>query len=521
MTKRRLAGLAAAAIAAVVFAAPASQAYPDARVETQLRPDFGLLLRPPIKRRKPHKPRYRRDYRHGHGYPGHGYPGHGPWTGPLRDVAFVDCAQARGPNDINYALSTLAPGGTLILRAGGAPCLDSVRITRPVTIQGDGGRPWRGRRLGERRGEWMNLPVHLKARAGQVCIDVAPMGVGEVILRNMVIESTEGGDQPCIYSEGANLRLESTVVRYAGDGAAIYVEGGTFEAFEDSLVDANTYDRAIFTEGAVVKLRDFLVTGSAAIGLDITPSGNQDSHLEDVELWTKPASPVFGTPSVGIAVNASRTLGRLRIDRARICGFGIGLWTQGSNVVSMHRSQICRAGKGVQAAGGDLRIEDSTIAANVLGIQVGAAYPVTLNNNSFYGAREWNVFLEPGARRPLGANNQFYSNGAKDCRWRRMDRRHRAWRQYERERRRRGRDYMYLQPAHRYRLGVCQDPGSANTDFFDYEQQYGYDRSAEYYGVQQWNPEEVWNDPLAAPTDQDYQAYPADAPYEEPLPPAY
>ena len=524
MTKfpTRSLGLAVAFAAAALLAAPQTSAYPDAKVETQLRPDFGLLLKPPL-RRKPRKPHRR--YGPGHYRPDYGH-GYRPWDGPLRDVAFVDCGQARGPNDINWALDSLAPGGTLIIRAGGAPCLDSVRINKPVTIQADGGRPWRGRRLGEARGDWTVLPATLKARAGQVCIDISPIATGEVILRNMVIEATEGGDQPCIYSEGANVRLESTVIRYAGDGPAVYVDGGSFHAYEDSIVDANTYDRAMYAEDAVVMLRDFTITGTPAIGLDITPSGSQDSVLEDVAFFTKPASPVFGTPSVGITVSPSRTLGRLRIEGADICGFGIGLWSAGSNLVLIDRSRICRAGKGVQAMGGEVRLENSIVAANVVGVQVGAAYPVTLNGNRFYGAREYNIFLEPGARRPLGANNEFYSNGAKDCSWRRMSRRHHRWREYERERRRRRRDELRVPPIHRWGLGRCMDPGGFDRNHFSYEQSYGYDDPNGFYGAQPWNREEVFEyegaaeEPYYEAAPAGAEPAPAEAPPQDAPPPA-
>ena len=46
MTKR-LIGMLAAAVAAGLLAIPTAEAYPDARVEAQTRPDFGLLLQPP------------------------------------------------------------------------------------------------------------------------------------------------------------------------------------------------------------------------------------------------------------------------------------------------------------------------------------------------------------------------------------------------------------------------------------------------------------------------------------------
>ena len=48
MTKRTI-GVAAAALAAALLAAPSIEAYPDARVEAQTRPDFGLLINPPLR----------------------------------------------------------------------------------------------------------------------------------------------------------------------------------------------------------------------------------------------------------------------------------------------------------------------------------------------------------------------------------------------------------------------------------------------------------------------------------------
>ena len=492
--KTGLLGVAAAAMAALLLAAPAVEAYPDAKVETQLRPDFGLLLKPPIKRRKPHKPRYR-DHGRGHGYgPGPG-DDHRPWSGPLRDVAFVDCGTARGPNEINHALDSLAPGGTLIVRAGGADraCLDSVRITKPVTIQADGGRPFRGRRLGG-RSEWRALPATLRAKAGQVCIDVAPMGTGEVILRNLVIEATEGGEQPCIYAEGANLRLESTVVRYHGNGSALYVDGGSIHVTEDSIIDADTEDRAIFVEDATLMMRDAIISGSAAIGVDITPTGNAKSVIRDVAIWTShPAAEVFGTPSVGVVVSPSRNLGKLEIEDTYICGFGIGLWQTGANTTTIKGGQICRAGKGIVAAGGELHVENIGIGANLFGIQIGAARPVHLEHVQFYGAKYQDVYLEPGAVPPVTDDTNFYSYSNSYCRVTEVDQRHGDWKTYQRHRRdkRRG-QRLYYMPGWRNNGGVCQDPGRLDPRYLDYERDAGFENPDGYYAMEPW-PREMYD----------------------------
>lgn len=487
--KTNILGIAAAAMAAAMLAAPSVEAYPDAKVETQLRPDFGLLLKPPIKRRKPHKPRHHHGYRDGKGH-GYGYdygPDYRPWTGPLRQVAFVDCGTARGPNEINHALDSLAPGGTLIIRPGGADraCLDSVRINKPVTIQADGGRPWRGRRLGEYRGDWKPIPATLRARAGQVCIDIAPIPTGEVILRNLVIESTEGGEQPCIYSEGANVRLESSVIRYQGQGSAIYVDGGSFSAGEDSVVDAQTEDRAIFVEDATLTLRDFTISGSAAVALDITPTGNGKSVIEDVAIWSShPAAEVFGTPSVGIAVSASRNLGKLEIVDTYICGFGIGLWQTGANTTTYRGGQICRAGKGVVAAGGELHLENLAIGANIFGVQVGAARPVHMEHVQIYGVKYQDVYVEPGGIPPVSDDTYFYSYANTYCRAVEVDSRHGDWKRYQKHKRRGGR--LFYMPGWHNNGGYCQDPGRLDPRYLDYERDIGYDNADGYYALEPW-----------------------------------
>ena len=244
------AGLSAAAVAAaVLLTSGESVAYPDAKVETQLRPDFGLLLKPPIKRHRRYKPWG------GRRLPPPIYDGgpYGPGVppgGPGRDVAFVDCAMARDDNAANRALASLKPGGTLILRANGAACLDSLVITKPVTIQGDGGAPVRGWRLGwnesarRTRTEILekveNAPVSFRGRPGSPCmvIDVAPSLRGQVVLRDLVIEQKKAGGEACIYAHNSDVRIESSVIVYAGEGSAVYLDGGSLTTGDSVEIDA-------------------------------------------------------------------------------------------------------------------------------------------------------------------------------------------------------------------------------------------------------------------------------------------
>lgn len=547
MTKRMI-GLALAAAAAALLAAPSIEAYPDARVEAQTRPDFGLLINPPLRRHKrPHRGTggYGRD-RWGPGGYGPDYRPH-DWDGPLRDVALVDCSDARSPHDINYALASLAPGGTLILRtAADQGCLDAIHITKPVTIQGDGGqiwsprgsrRHWRGerndsyandeaapaaapgtpaddlsanddqaaaiddqtyddedgddgRRAGTgdvRRDDFVGLAAHLKSRPGQVCIDIAP-GAGKVVLRNLVIDQRQGGEAPCIYAENADLRIENSIIRYAGDSSAIYVEGGTLSISQDTLVDASTYDRAIYAERTRVDLRDFTLTGEPGIGVELV-GPLKDSNITDVEFYSRQQAPVFSTPSVGLVISAANALGELDVNRARICGFGIGVWQQGANDTNIRRGLICHTGKGIVAAGGDMSVDGTVIGASLLGVQVGAAHRLDLNNLTIYGTSTYDIYREPGSIQPGGNASEFYSTNTY-CTPVELDDRHGDYRNYRRSQRRSGR--MYYIPGWFNNGGYCRNPGDLDGRYLSYERRLGYhDRN--FYRMQPWDPEHMYH----------------------------
>ncbi len=536
MTKRTI-GAAAAALAAALLAAPSLEAYPDARVEAQTRPDFGLLINPPLRRHKRPRRGPRGDYRPG---PGHGYPGdYRPpaWDGPLRDVALVDCSDARSPNDINRALASLAPGGTLILRtAADQGCLDSIRITKPVTIQGDGGQIWsprgsrrhnrpgreeswsmddsaaapgadipaddqaypeddgddedRGSRSGTgevRRDDFVGLAAHLKTRPGQVCIDIAP-GAGKVVLRNLVIDQRQGGEAPCIWAENADLRIENSIIRYVGDGSAISAEGGTLSISQDTLIDATTFDRAIYAERTRVDLRDFTLTGEPAIGVELV-GPQKDSNITDVEFYSRAQAPVFSTPSVGLVISAANGLGELDVNRARICGFGIGIWQQGANDTNIRRSMICRTAKGIVAAGGDMSVEGTAIGASLLGVQVGAAHRLDLNNLIIYGTSTYDIYREPGSVQPGGNAGEFYSTNT-HCTPVELDERHGDWRKYRRNMRRSGK--MFYIPGWQNNGGYCRDPGQLDPRYLAYERRLGY-RGNDFYSMRPWDPERMYH----------------------------
>jgi len=486
MSKRRFSRLIAAAGLTVAVGLPtASAAYPDAKVESQVRPNFGLLLEPPVKRHKGYRP-------WGGRRPGwyDTPPPHWQWKGPLRDVAFVDCAQARDPNEVNRALASLRPGGTLILRANGAACLDNVVVTKPVTIQGDGGRPYRVSRFGYESGRGdldavMALPVALRSRPGGPCLDIEiGKGLrGEVVLRDLVIEAEKAGNEACLYARNTDVRLERTVIRYNGDGAAVYLDGGSLTVSDSVRVDADTPSQAIFVDGGSVDLDDLTVT-RAAVALQLEPGGSQPSRITRSRflLWPTP-SPAFGPASAGVVMPYGRGGGTLTISESKICGFGIGIWVQGANTIDVNRSLICRSGKGVYAAGGQITLAKSDIGAHTFGIHVGAGQ-VNLEGNVFYGARASDVFVEPGGALPRGGGNQFYSSN-QVCSWRYLDEGYWGPRRSRLDRRRWG-EWRYA-PTLTGPYWTCRDPRSIPSYIFDDEESLGFGAHAGFYaGMEPW-----------------------------------
>src|SRR5690606_26172306 len=121
--------LALAAVLAAVLALGAgpgpfageAQAQTAARVESQTRPNFGLLLDPPARSRA--RAQHRRwDYRSHHR--GRDWrPDHRPYPPRLEEVVLVDCGGNPGSGALESAVARVAPGGTLILRARGGACV--------------------------------------------------------------------------------------------------------------------------------------------------------------------------------------------------------------------------------------------------------------------------------------------------------------------------------------------------------------------------------------------------------------
>lgn len=393
----------------LAVAEPAA-AYPDAKVDQQIRPNFGGLINPPL------KPRYRPDrwkpgrYKWGKrpyrpGYPGNGYPDDdGYYDDYPRDqqVAVVDCGDTGlGPTPVSDALRTVADGGILYIR-GSAACTETILVENPVVIAGQGASIFSGEDP---------APATIKPQAGAACVRVAS-GVKGVELRDLNFVAEQAGRSACIEAWDAEVALVRTNISYWGDSSAVFVSGGRL-IMRDSVVEARTWDAAIVADGVQIDIGRTRVSGEAA-GLDLTP-GNGESRLDQVGIVSRGGEQ---PGDVGILVRGLRSgTGQLTVRNAVVCGWRTALHLERGTQVDVARSRLCRSQRGVVSAGANVEVRESAIGSTEIGVYLSSGR-ARFAHNRFYGGGR-GAYAEPGAILDL-EDNWYYSDI--DCWRQRLDR---------------------------------------------------------------------------------------------------
>jgi hypothetical protein len=436
---------AAGAAIALFAAAGSSQAYPDqaAGVDAQIRPNFGGLITPPV------RPRWRPDRWHprrgGYGrYPG----GQGPYDPNYDRVSSlsVDCnapapppynggqynggqsgngqydsgqsggGQSGGQYDsgqssggqydsgqsgggqynssgpIGDALQRLDDGGTLYIRG---VCRETVWIERPVTI------------VGEAASVFSDAPAQRATIAppeGASCVKIAP-GLQGVELRDLILTTEKGGRAPCVEAWDSKVALVRTTVRYWGDTAAVFASGGELRLIE-SFIDARTWDAAVVSDGAVLRMTRTRVLSEEA-GVDVTP-GVGESIIDQSGIMGRDAALPAGN---GILVRGQRSgSGALKVTNSVVCGWRNGLHLDRGSIVEVYRSRFCRTTVGV-VTDGDLTLTESAIGSREVGLYASTG-KATVKRNRFYGWGSRPIWIEPGVVVDLEPNYAYY---ASDC----------------------------------------------------------------------------------------------------------
>ncbi|MFN3670174.1 MAG: hypothetical protein ACK4VY_12780 [Brevundimonas sp.] len=360
----------AATVALFAFVDGPAQAQVAAKVESQTRPNFGVLLDPPTRsyrnRASSHRRhdygRYRPDWRPR------------PYRPGGEEIVLIDCGGNPGTGAVEDAVRRVRPGGTLVIRARGGACVGWLNIDKPITIIGEGG-------FDPRRWESHPEPT-LMAPDGLPCMTVA-QGV-RVEIRDMVFASPRAGDAACIVGYGAEIVMNRVGFRHAGDEAAIYADGGLLD-LRDVIIEAQTIAPAIVADGAVLNAWEMAVSGAQS-GLELIPGAGQTSRLEAVTLKGTGAPNAFGPRSIGIVIRSGREYGRVEIENTAILGYVEGVAIEGASV-EIKNSRVGRSDKGVVLYNGELRLSDSRIRASTVGVAAASGHAVVVNN-VFAGVRE-------------------------------------------------------------------------------------------------------------------------------------
>ena len=387
-----LLGVALAASALTALAGGAAFASPEARIDAQIRPRFGVLLDPPLHRHHYDRPHGR--YGYGPGYGGHGYDGHGGHGQPYRQGDYgweqtetVDCGDpSAGPTPLNDALYRLADHGTLYIRGNTTACHESLYIERPVTIAGEPPSAFLSRPA--------TSPATIAPPDGLPCITVQS-GVSEVEIRDLTLLSPHGGSHACIEAWDTAIALVRTEIRYGGDGSAVYVSGGALLGRGVGVI-STSYDPAIVAEGSAVDIQGALIS-AASSGVEVTPAAGGSAKLSHVSILANPAGAPGNAAEIGLIARAARGgPSSVEIENARISGFDTGLVFQQGSTVEVEKVKITHARLGVVSEAQRLEVKDSVIGASRSGAYIIRGH-ARFTNNRFFGFSGLPIDVEPGA----------------------------------------------------------------------------------------------------------------------------
>lgn len=387
-----IAGLAGALAA---LGAAAAFAFPDARIDAELKPHFGDLLHPPIR----HHDRYRFGRHQGY------YPQHPERYGAYRrggasDIT-VDCSDPRGgPHPLNDALYFLAPGGTLHLRQG-STCHDSLYVEKPVIIVGEADSAFAE--------DSLRRPV-IQALPGEPCVAAGP-GV-RVELRDISMVAEQAARNGCVEAEDGDVALTRVSIRYAGQRSAVNVTGGRL-IVRDSLIEARQADSAILADDTAVQIEHSEIR-SQLVGLDLTPSLTGPSAVINSRLVGPSGGDALEPRTVGVMVRGGqRASGQLDIRGTFIGHWRTGLWLDAGSRVNMESSRIYRSALGVLVDEAEGTIRDSAIEASQVGIYAGSG-KLVMDRNRIYGFHQFPIVLDQAVVASQG-EDMVYPDGG-NCR---------------------------------------------------------------------------------------------------------
>ena len=365
------------------LATPAA-AMPDAKIDAQIRPAFGLLLQPPL--RQAYKPGLRRQHR---------LDRDGDYDGDFRRKSrnlasiTVDCGDPKGGDEpLAHALYDLANNGVLYIRSRGGVCHETLWIDHPVIIAGEGVPAFGPGNVG---------PAKIVPSDGDPCIHIEE-GVKGVEIRDLVIEANNAGRHACVEALDADVALIRTSITYQGDASAIFVQGGSL-IVRNSVINARTNDAAVLADGAQIDMQQVRITADTR-GLDLTPAIGQ-SRLTQVGVL---AQGVGLAGSTGVTIRDQRSgAGEVQISNSVLRGWITGVYVDRGAKLDLVNSRILRARRGVLSDYGQVKVRQNAIVADELGFYASGGRP-QLDFNRFI---DGGVGFERGVD-PITSPNYVY-----------------------------------------------------------------------------------------------------------------
>jgi hypothetical protein len=357
-----------------------AMASPDAKVDQQIRPCFGLLIAPNLshgcktqyKKSRAHKPCPQGSYRV------KGRCEYGSGGGYVQREINCDYAY---PGQISDTLARLYDGDVLTLTStqGGA-CVDSLNITQSVTIIARNYTPA------------LNRPI-LVTPAGQPCIRIAP-GVRYVVLEGLGIEAMRAGQASCITGRATELALKGVTVRYDGEGSALDVEDSHFE-LQDAVFIGRTRQPVVKATGEIMAYN--VEVAATAIGAALETSG--DSRMKDVRIirlgdWTGSSRT---RNSAGFVIAGMNRQQLVQIDGLYVDGFSRGVYVGGGDETVLQRPVVRDSDWAVVLENANLQIRDGDLEANDVGIYA-ASGVVFASNNRIHRVMRSGIYADAGGQ---------------------------------------------------------------------------------------------------------------------------
>ena len=378
-----------------------------ARVDSYIRPCFGVLLDPELRTCRSQTRRYDGNY------------GYGDFYNRFRGgvVAHFDCGE--GTYGLDRLLARLPAGSTVYLRgargwrssnslseadlppayAGYSVCEVSLHLRKSIVIQPDTGPGYN------------EHPLVLKAPQGENCVRIEPTA-DQVIIRNLTLMSTRGASQSCISASGGELTLDNSNVRYDGERSAITIDAGRFNMTDTNLI-ARTEDSALEVNHASLYISNSRVASTFnGIRGDLT----NDSRLLGVTVLQLGDWQGFqrgeNAKAIDLSLETNRSI--ITIDQTKTLFYGNGLYLSGVGEALVSNS-LFYSDHAITSDLERVRILNNYIFADEIGISLerGTAY---VGDNHIRLVRTAGILKKTGAQL-RAVNNHIETEKCESLTW--------------------------------------------------------------------------------------------------------